>query len=87
VFFNVDDATTDADSASVATLADDTYITLAAYYDGAGTIKLYADDALVTTMTSVAVPAGELAVGFGYLNGAAGAETTSFDYVLVVKER
>ena len=87
VFFNVDDNTTDADSSSVATLADDTWITLAAYYDGKGNISLYADDVKITTMTSVDVPSGELAVGLGYLNGAAGAETTDFDYLLVVKER
>lgn len=87
VFFNVDDNTTDADSSSVATLADDTYIVLAAYYDGKGNIELYADNVKITTMTGVSVPSGELAVGFGYLNGAAGAETTDFDYILVVKER
>lgn len=87
VFFNVDDGTTDADSSSVATLADDTYIVLGAYYDGKGNIQLYADDVLQTTMTGVSVPSGEMAVGFGYLNGAAGAETTDIDYLMVVKER
>lgn len=87
VFFNVDDNTTDADSTTVATLADDTFIDLAAYYDGKGNIELFANDAKITTMTGVSVPGAEMAVGFGYLNGAAGAETTDFDYLLVVKER
>jgi hypothetical protein len=87
VFFNVDDNSVDADSASVATLADDTFLTLGAYYDGKGNIQLFANDVHVTTMTGVAVPGAELAVGFGYLNGAAGAETTDLDYILVVKER
>lgn len=87
VFFNVDDNTTDADSSSVATLADDTYITLGAYYDGNGTIALFANDVQVATMSDVDVPGAEMAVGFGYLNGAAGAETTGVDYLLVVKER
>lgn len=87
VFFNVDDNTTDADSASLATLADDTFITLAAYYDGKGTIELFVNDAKVATMSNVSIPGGEMAVGFGYLNGAAGAETTDVDYILVVKER
>lgn len=86
-FFNVDDNSTDADSSTVATLADDTFVTLGAYYDGAGTIALFANDAQVAKMTDVAVPSGELAVGFGYLNGAAGAETTDIDYIMVVKER
>lgn len=87
VFFNCDDNTTDADSSSVATLADDTWITLAAYYDGKGTIELYADGVKTATMTSVGVPGAEMSVGFGYLNGAAGAETTDIDYILVVRER
>jgi hypothetical protein len=87
VYFNVDNNTTDSDSSTVATLADDTFITLAAYWDGVSSIKLYANDALVTTMTGVTVPAAEMAVGFGYWNGAAGAETTDFDYIFVAKER
>lgn len=87
LFFNVDDDTTDEDSSTVATLADDTWITVAAYYDGKGTIELYADGSKITTMTDVDVPGAEMAIGFGYLNGAAGAETTDFDYILVAKER
>lgn len=87
MFFNVDDNTTDADSATVVTLEDDTWVTVAAHYDGKGTIKLYANDVHVTTMSDVAVPGTEMAVGFGYLNGAAGAETTDVDYVAIVKER
>ena len=38
-------------------------------------------------MTSQTPPAAEMAVGFGYLNGAAGAETTDIDYIFVAKER
>ncbi len=87
LFFNVDDNSTDADSDSVATLTDDAYFTVPAYYDGNCSIELYLNDALVTTMTGVDVPGAELAVGFGYLNGASGAETTDFDYILVIKER
>jgi len=87
MYFNVDDNTTDADSGTVVTLADDTWVTVAAYYDGASTIELYANDVRAARMTGVAVPSGELAVGFGYLNGAAGAETTEIDYILVAKER
>lgn len=87
LFFNVDDNTTDADSDSVATLEDDTWIVVAAYYDGAGTIELYADGAKKATMTDVDVPSGELAIGIGYLNGAAGAETTDIDYIFVAVER
>ncbi len=87
LFFNVDDNTTDADSSTVATLADDTFVEVGAYWDGKGNIKLYLNDAHVTTMTDVGIPGAEMAVGFGYLNGAAGAETTDIDYILVAKER
>lgn len=87
LYFNVDDDTTDSDSDTVATLVDDTFVTVAAYYDGKGKIELFANDALVTTMTDVDVPGAEMAIGIGYLNGAAGAETTDIDYILVAKER
>ena len=87
MYFNVDDNTTDADSGTVVTLADDTYVTVGAYYDGKGNIDLFLNDAKVTSMTGVAVPGAEMAVGFGYLNGASGAETTDIDYLLVAKER
>jgi hypothetical protein len=87
VYFNNDDNTTDTDSATIATLSDDTFITLAVYYDGVTSIKCYANDVLVDTMTSIGVPGAEMAVGFGYLNGAAGAETADIDYILVAKER
>jgi len=87
VYFNIDDNTTDADSSTVATLSDDTYITLAAYYDGVSSVELFADDVKITTMTSIGLPGAEMALGFGYWNGAAGAEVTDLDYVLVAKER
>ena len=87
LYFNVDDNTTDVDSDTVATLADDTFVTVAAYYDGKGNIELFLNDAKITTMTSVDVPGAEMAMGIGYLNGAAGAETTDIDYLMVVKER
>lgn len=87
LFFNVDDNTTDADSDTVATLTDDTFVTVAAYYDGKTSVELFLNDAKVATMTDVSLPGAEMAIGFGYLNGAAGAETTDFDYILVAKER
>lgn len=87
VFFNSDNNTTDSDSSSLATLADDTFVTLAVYYDGITSIEAYKNDALVTTMTGITVPGAEMAVGFGYLNGAAGAETADVDYIFVAKER
>ena len=87
VYFNNDNNTTDSDSGTLHTMVDDTFVTLAAYYDGGTTIQLFVDEAPVATMTSITVPAAEMAVGFGYINGAAGAETADVDYILVIKER
>lgn len=87
LYFNVDDNTTDADSATLATLVDDVTVTVAAYFDGKSTIELFVNDVHVDTMSDVGIPGAEMAVGLGYLNGAAGAETADFDYILVAKER
>ena len=87
LYFNNDDNTTDSDSSTVATLEDDTFVSVGAYFDAAGNIKLYKNDVHITTMTSITPPGAEMAVGFGYLNGAAGAETTDFDYIFVAQER
>jgi hypothetical protein len=87
MLFNVDDNTTDADSSTLVTLADDTFVSVAAYWDGVNKIELYVNDVLTETLTTTAIPGAEMAIGFGYWNGAAGAETTDIDYILVAKER
>lgn len=87
LYFNNDNNTDDDDSGTISTLADDTFVSVAAYWDGEGNIELYENDVLIETMTGITVPAAEMAVGFGYLNGAAGAETTDIDYIFVAKER
>ncbi|MBT4085509.1 MAG: hypothetical protein HOE83_17120 [Alphaproteobacteria bacterium] len=87
VEFNNDNNTTDSDSDTVATMSDATFVTLGAYYDGVTSIKLYADGVLITTMTGITVPAAEMAVGFGAINGSASVETTNVDYILVAQER
>lgn len=87
LYFNNDNNTTDSDSSTVATLADDTWVVLGAYWDGVSSIHLFANGAQITTMTGITVPAAEMAIGFGYLNGAAGAETAGLDYLLISKER
>lgn len=87
LFFNSDDNTTDVDSASLVTLADDVFVSVGLYYDGATTVDLYVNDVITDRMESVGVPGAEMAIGLGYLNGAAGAETTDIDYLLIAKER
>lgn len=87
IYFNSDDNTNDEDSSTVATLVDDTWIVLAAYYDGAGNVELFADGVKITTFTPTTLPTTELALGFGCLTGEAAAQTCSIDYILVAKER
>lgn len=87
VYFNNDDNTTDTDSGTILTMEDDTFVTLAAYWDGVSKIKVYGNDNLIQTLTDMDVPGAEMAVGFGYINGAAGAETADVDYIFVAKER
>lgn len=87
LYFNSDDNTNDEDSNTVATLADATWVVLAAYYDGKGNVSLYADGVHVDTFTPTTLPTTELALGWGLLNGSAGAQTLDVDYMLVAKER
>ena len=85
--FNVDNNTVDASSGTVVTLADATMVEVAAYYDGATTITLYANGAKAGEMTGVAIPATELALGFAVQTGAAAVRTMLVDYLFVAKER
>jgi hypothetical protein len=86
VYFNNDDNTTDTDSATLATLTDDAFFTLAVYWDGVETFSCFANGVFIDSFTGD-VPGAEMAVGFGYLNGAAGAETADIDYIFVANER
>lgn len=87
VEFNVDDNTTDTDSGTLHTMVDDTFVVLAAYWDGIDKIRCYVNGALTETISSSAIPGAEMGVGFGYIAGAAGVDTASFDYLLVINER
>lgn len=88
VYFNVDDNTTDQDSGTVATLVADTWVELAAYWDGKGKVKLYADGVRAADMdVGASIPSGEMALGFGCITGATAAVVMTVDYVMCVKER
>lgn len=84
------DASTGSTSDAVAiTLADDTFVTLAWYYDGVSTIKYYKDDALVgeVSASSSYLPDTELTISFGIQNGEAVAKTMTVDYLFAALER
>lgn len=85
--FHVASGSVQTDQAAVGTLVDNTYVTLAWYYDGADEIHVFVDDVKVATVSTANLPATELTVSFGIQNGEAVAKTMSMDYVLVAKER
>lgn len=76
-------------TAAVATLANDTYVTVAFYYDpGHGTVQYYVNDALAgeSVITNI-VDDEELTVSFGLQNGEAVAKTMTVDYIFASKQR
>ncbi len=79
-------ATTEA---AVATIADDTFVTLAFSYDPqSGKFKVYADDSKVAEVVNTNAPDDELlTVSFGIQNGEAAVKTMTLDYVFAAVER
>jgi hypothetical protein len=91
LFFRVeknDTVTSDAATA-IATLADDTFVTLAFYYEPSdGKVQYWVNGVMVGARAITNVPDDEeLTVSFGLQNGAAAAKTMTLDYVFVAKGR
>lgn len=83
-------ASTGSTSASaIASMANDTWIELAWFYDGKGSLAYFVNGAQLGTLdaSSTYLPDTELTVSFGIQNGAAAAKTLSVDYLLAAKER
>jgi len=79
-------------ASAIATLANDTYVTVAFYYDGVNYVNYYVGtDTLNPTYEGRSVvtnlPTTELTVSFAIQNGEAAAKTMSVDYIFVAKER
>lgn len=75
-------------TSSVATLADDTFITLSFYYDGQSAIQYAVNGAVGGTSVTTNLPDDEaLTVTLALQNGEAVAKTMTVDYVFVAKER
>lgn len=84
------DATTGQSRAtSVATLANDTFVTLGWEYDGNGNLKYFVDDVQKGTIaaTSAYLPDANLTMTFAIKNGEAVAKTMTVDYVFAAVER
>lgn len=77
-----------ATSTNVLTLANDTFVDVAFYYDGVSGIDIYANGAYVATSVTTNLPDDEeLAVFLAIQNGAAGNDYLTVDYVYAAQER
>jgi hypothetical protein len=77
-----------ATTTSVGTMADDTFISLGFYYDGASAIQYSVNGSVLGTSVTTNLPDDEdLTVTFAIQNGEAVAKTMTVDYIFVAKER
>ena len=87
-FVVIKDSTATTESA-IATVSDDTYLTVGFYYNGYDGIDVFVDDspkALGVSLDNLPDDE-ELTISFGIQNGEAAAKVMSLDYVFVAKER
>jgi len=68
-------------------LVDNTFVTVAFYYDGAGNVTYYVDGTEVATVSTNIPDDEELTVSFAQLNGEAAANVLRIDYVKAVQVR
>lgn len=83
-------ATTGSNTKSaVATLSDDTFVTLGWYYDGQGSLTYSVNGTVTGSMdaSSSYLPDTDLTVSFAIQNGAAAAKTMTVDFVYAAKQR
>ena len=84
------DASTGSTSASaIATLTDDTFVTLGWYWDGVDTVQYEVNGVVTGSLTSAAtyLPDTTCTVSFAIQNGEAAAKTMTVDYIYAGKER
>jgi hypothetical protein len=75
-------------TSSVATMANDTFISLGFYYDGASSIQYSVNGVVTGTSVTTNLPDDEdMTVSIALQNGEAVAKTMTVDYVFVAKER
>ncbi len=75
-------------TSSVATMANDTFITLGFFYDGVSTIYYFVNGVLGGSSVTTNLPDDEdMTVSFAIQNGEAVAKTMTIDYINVAKER
>lgn len=89
VYCQKDTTTGQTSATSIATLANNTFVSVAWYYDGVDSISYYIDDVKKGTLsaTSTFLPDTEITLSYSLMNGEAVAKTMTLDYLLAAKER
>lgn len=86
--FHVEKNNTATSASAISTVSNDTYLTVAFYYDGDSSIKYYVDDVLLGSSVTTNLPDDEeLTISFGIQNGEAAAKVMSVDYIFAAIER
>lgn len=89
VYCQKDTTTGQTSATSIATLANDTFITLALYYNGVDSVEYYVNDVKKGTLsaTSTYLPNVILTDTIAFLNGEAVAKNMTVDYIFTALER
>lgn len=86
--FYVTKNSTSTSASAVHTVVDDTYLTVAFYYNGKDAVEYFVDDVKKGTLATTNLPDDEvLTISFGLQNGEAVAKTMSLDYIFCAKQR
>jgi len=86
--FYVEKDDTASSDTNIATVVDDTYLTVGWYYDGKSEVQYFVNDVKKGSLATTNLPNDEeLTISFGIQNGEAAAKTMSVDYIFAAKER
>jgi hypothetical protein len=88
VDFRVEKNNTATTASAIATMANDTFIRLGFYYDGASAVQYFVNGTYTGSSVTTNLPDDEdMTVTIAIQNGEAAAKTMTVDYVYVAKER
>lgn len=85
--FRVEKANVADVAPAVATLANDTFVTVGFDYDGERQVAYFVNDRKLGTLGVANLPTALLTISFGVQNGEAASKSLSVDYVFAAKQR
>lgn len=86
--FHVSKVSSQSSATGIATVIDDTYLTVGFYYDGRTTIRYFVNNSQLGTINTSGFPTTELTISFGLQNGIGNsAKVMNMDYIVAAKER